>query len=299
MLVFLSYSQQDIDKAQQLKNVLFNGGYTVWMNHQLITGESWRTQLESQIKETDVIALAITSNWVDSPYCQWEFITAIENGKKIILVMLEKAVLPDRINQHQFSDFTDGFSDNAKVQKFLDNLLKLAVIVDNRTINSVDKEVYGSKVDQENNANNRSIDVSVSGKSNASGSNNQSRQSIHINGSVSGGNVNIGGTQTFHGNVKINYNVLSSVHPGSSLDDLKSLLQELETALKQQPSDKAEDVELTQEYANEIAEEAAKESPRKKKLEITVENLKKAAENLLAVSPIIAKIIQKLLFIGL
>lgn len=124
------------------------------------------------------------------------------------------------------------------------------------------------------------------------------KPNINVDGDVKGVNVNIGGTQTFHGNVKINYNALSSVPDGSPLNDLQSLLQELETALKQQPADKAEDVELTQEYANEIAEEATKESPRKKKLEITGENLKKAAENLLGVAPIVAKIAQKLLMLG-
>ena len=115
---------------------------------------------------------------------------------------------------------------------------------------------------------------------------------------MSGGNVNIGGSQTFHGDVNIQYSALASAPGGSPLDELKALFQELETALKQQPADKAEDVELAQEYANEIVEEASKEAPRKKKLAITGDNLKKAAENLLGVTPIVAKIVQKLLMIG-
>lgn len=178
-------------------------------------------------------------------------------------------------------------------------LLKLPVIVDKHTITDLDKEDYAMKIDQKNSGDGDDINMSGSGITAAGENNNQSRQSIHIEGNISGGNVSIGSTQAFHGNVNINYKVLSSVQPGSPLDDLKTLLQELERALKQQPTDKAEDVKLAQEYANEIAEEAAKKSPRKKKLEITGESLNKAAENLLAVSPIIAKIIQKLLFIGL
>jgi hypothetical protein len=297
MLVFLSYPHKDTDKAQQLKTILFKGGYTVWMDDQLITGQAWHDQLEAQIKQADAVTLALTPNWINSPYCQWEFITAVENGKKIIPVLLEKTTLPDRISQYQYADFTGGFTDDAKVQKFLDDLLKLAVIVDKHAIASVDKEAYAMKIDHENSGDGHNINVSGSGNTVTGGNIDQSRQNIRIGGDVSGGNVNIGGTQTFRGNVNINYNALSSVPAGSPLDDLKSLLQELETALKQQPPYKAEDVELTQEYANEIAEEAAKESPRKKKLEITGENLKKAAENLLAVSPIVAKIVQKLLMI--
>lgn len=298
MHIFLSYSRKDKPLALALKKALAKGGQLVWMDDQLTSGQDWRVQLEARIKDHEAIVLALTPNWIDSPYCQWEFITAVENGKKIIPVLLEKTALPDRISQYQYADFTGGFTDDAEVQKFLDDLLKLAVIVDKHTIATVDKEAYAMKIDQENSGDGHNINLSGSGNTVAGGNIDQSRQNIRIGGSVSGGNVNIGGTQTFHGNVNINYNALSSVPAGSPLDDLKSLLQELETVLKQQPTDKAEDVELTQEYANEIAEEAAKESPRKKKLEITGENLKKAAQNLLAVSPIVAKIVQKLLMIG-
>lgn len=124
------------------------------------------------------------------------------------------------------------------------------------------------------------------------------KPTISIGGNVTGGNVNIGGKQTFHGNVTISYSALDGAPAGSAQDELKALLKELEDALKQAPADKAEDVELVKEYADEIAKEAAQDSPRKKKLEITGENLKKAAENLLAVAPIVAKITQKLLMIG-
>lgn len=284
MHIFVSYPHKNTDKAQQLKNTLFNGGYTIWMDDQLITGPRWREQIESQIKQSDAIALALTPNWIESPYCQWEFITAVENGKKIIPVLLEKTALPDRISQYQYADFTNGFTDDTKVQKFLDDLLKLAVTVDKDTIASVDKEVYAMKIDQENSGGGHNI--------------NQSGQSIRIGGNVNGANVNIGGIQTFHGNVNINYSALSTAPSGSPQNELKILLQELETALKQAPADKAEDIELVQEYSNEIAAEAAKDTPRKKKLEISGENLKKAAENLANVVPIAVKIAKTLLLIA-
>jgi hypothetical protein len=298
MKIFLSYPHEDTHKAVQLKDALFQGGQTVWMDNQLITGQEWQSQLEARIKEHEAIVLALTPNWIDSPYCQWEFITAVENGKKIIPVMLEKTALPTRISQYQYADFTSGFTDYVKVQRFLDDMLKLAVKVDKNKIASVDKEFYAMKIDRENSDGGHNINTSGTGNTVAGGKIDRSRQDIRIGGSVSGGNVNIGGTQNFHGNVNINYNALSSIPSNLLLDDLKSLLQELETALKQQSADKAEDVELIQEYANEIAEEAAKELPRKKKLEIMAENLMKAAKNLLNVSPIAAKIVQKLLMIG-
>lgn len=296
MRIFLSYPRKDTAKARQLQDALVAGGHVVWRDDQLITGRPWRSQLETQIQQADAIALALTPNWVASPYCNWEFITAVENGKQVIPVLLEKASLPDRIRQYQYADLSGGF-DHAAVQKMLNDLHQLAVTVDNTAITNVNKEQFAMSIDQENEQGNN-VNVSGSGNTVAGGNIDNSRQTFNIKGGVSGGNVNIGGTQTFHGDVNIRYGALVSAQPASPLDELKTLLQELETALRQQPADKAEDVELAQEYANEIVEEASKESPRKKKLEITGENLKKAAENLLGVAPIVSKIVQKLLMIG-
>lgn len=297
MQIFLSYPRKDGDKARQLKDALFGGGHTIWMDDQLITGREWRDQLESRIKDHDAIALVITPNWIASPYCQWEFITAVENGKKVIPVLLEKTTLPDRISKYQYADLSDGFND-AKVQKLLDDLVTLAQTVEPSDISDLEKEQYAMKIDQNNEGGGHNINVSGSGNTAAGGNIDQSRQNIRIGGNVSGGNVNIGGKQTFNGDVSIQYGALESAPAGSPQDELKALLQELETALKNEPADKADDIELAQEYANEIAEEAAKESPRKKKLAITGENLQKAAENLASVAPIAVKIAKTLLMIG-
>lgn len=298
MYIVLSYPRKDKNKSVKLKEVLFYGGHTVWIDDQLVIGQRWRDQLETQIKHADAIALAITPNWITSPYCQWEFITAVENGKKVIPVLLEKTSLPDRISQHQYADFTGGFTDVGKVQKFLDDLLKLAVTIDKNTIASIDKEVYMMKIDQENSGGGHNINVNGRENTIAGGDIDQSRQSIHIRGNVSGGNVNIGGKQIFHGNVNINYNALSSIPVGSPQEELKALLQELEVALKVAPVEQAEDVEAVQTLANQAIAEVEKEKPNKTILKITREGLLAAAENLLTISPIVAKIAQKLLMIG-
>lgn len=298
MNIFLSYPRKDKTLATGLKDILYKGGHTVWIDDMLTTGRAWRDQLEAEINKADAIALALTPNWIASPYCQWEFITAVENGKKVIPVLVEKTSLPDRISQYQYADFSSGFADDGKVQKFLDDLYKLAVIINASTFVEEDKEVYAKKIDHENAVSGHNVYVSSSGITDAGGNINQSHHDIQFGGNVSGGNVNIGGKQTFHGDVNIRYNALPSAPSGSPVVELKALLQELEAALRKEPADKAEDAALIQEYANEIAEEVAKEAPRKKKLEITGENLKKAAENLLAVSPIVAKIVEKLLMIG-
>jgi hypothetical protein len=75
-------------------------------------------------------------------------------------------------------------------------------------------------------------------------------------------------------------------------------LEQLEVALKDVSAEQAEDEEMVQDYANAAAEEAGKEKPNPKKLKITGESLKKAAENLLGVAPIAVQIAKVLTGIG-
>ncbi len=260
-------------------------------------GQVWRQQLTDELDKADAVVLALTSNWLTSAFCQWEFITAVEADKKVVPVLLEAGLkLPHRLSQYQYADFSTDFTDVVRVQQFLDDVFRLAVLIDRSTLEDMEtKEAYALRIDQQNSGSGHYVSVSGSGNTVAGGNIDQSRQNIHIGGNVSGGNVNIGGKQTFHGNVNIHYSALPSASAGSPLEELKNLLQELETALRQTPASQVEDAELVAEYANEIAEEVAKEAPRRKKLEITGENLKKAAENLLAVSPIAVKIAKTLL----
>lgn len=277
MRIFISYPHKDKDKTLQLKHALLQGGHKIWMDEQLITGQGWREQLEEQIKQTEAIALALTPNWLASANCQWEFITAVENSKTIIPVLLEKTELPARISKYQYADLSDGF-DSQKVGKLLDDLVTLIQVAHASAAESREKSAYAEQIDAE-----------IKSRGN---------NKISIGGNVTGANVNIGGTQTFHGAVHINYGIIPETLSDPALSELKAHLGELESALKTISPEYADDVELVQECANEIATEVSKEQPRKKKLEISGESLKKAAENLASVAPIAVKIAQTLLRLG-
>ncbi|NIT56432.1 MAG: TIR domain-containing protein, partial [Aliifodinibius sp.] len=88
---------------------------------------------------------ALTPNWSASPDCQWEFITAIENGKKVIPVLLEKTSLPARISKYQYADLSDGF-DEAEVEKLLNDLVTLAQTIDPSITVDMNKAIYTQKI---------------------------------------------------------------------------------------------------------------------------------------------------------
>ncbi len=128
MRLFISYSRIDKNESLELSKILRAGGHEVWIDDQLRVGREWRQELRAEIIKADAIVLALTQNWIDSPYCNWEFIVAVENEKKVIPVLLKKTPngnnpeIPARINKYQRADFSSGFEDNNKIQKFLDDL---------------------------------------------------------------------------------------------------------------------------------------------------------------------------------
>lgn len=124
----------------------------------------------------------------------------------------------------------------------------------------------------------------------------KNKPTITITGGVQGGNINMGGTQDFRGNVTFS---MGAVHAGDDTrQQLAELVKQLADALTQLPAEQKDDAEVVQSLAQEAIDEVSKEKPNRRLLEIKGENLKKAAENLLAVAPIAAKIAKTLLTIG-
>lgn len=129
-------------------------------------------------------------------------------------------------------------------------------------------------------------------------------------GNIAGGDINIGGSNIAGSNVNIGStltNVTQQVGaiPQAGADDkaeLEQLIQQLEAELKKLPAQHQEEAETVAELTQDMVEEAGKEKPKKSKLEITGEGLKKAAKNLAAVAPLVGeiagKIVLKILTLG-
>ncbi|MCB9460115.1 MAG: hypothetical protein H6670_10745 [Anaerolineaceae bacterium] len=112
---------------------------------------------------------------------------------------------------------------------------------------------------------------------------------------ISGGNINFG---TQHGNVTVNYGIIRDQATDDTKRHLFDLLEKLQNELQilqEQHNDEVETIAL---FAQQAAAQAMKEPPNRTALKITGDSLKQAAQNLLAVSPIVAQIAKVLLQIG-
>ncbi|MBN1815589.1 MAG: caspase family protein [Anaerolineae bacterium] len=76
----------------------------------------------------------------------------------------------------------------------------------------------------------------------------------------------------------------------STKAELEKLVKDLNDALQQAPPDKAEDAEAVAQSAEALIEQASKEKPNRKMIEISGEGLKKAAQNLAGVIPTVLTI---------
>jgi GTPase SAR1 family protein len=127
----------------------------------------------------------------------------------------------------------------------------------------------------------------------------QDKSSIKT-GNIQGGNINLGGNQKIKGNTQVKFNLegLQEVPSNNIKIELSELFKELETELQKTPNLEPEDAEAIAQLANQAIELSKDEKPNSTLLRITGDGLKKAAENLLSVAPIAAKIAMKLLQLG-
>jgi hypothetical protein len=124
----------------------------------------------------------------------------------------------------------------------------------------------------------------------------ENKSKVHI-GSIGGdlsGNV-AGDSITIIGSTLSNTSKRAqSLGQADDRAELEQLIEQLKAALEKVPGDKQEEAQMVAEYTEALVEEATKEKPKKSKLEITGEGLKKAAQNLVGVAPLVGEIAVKI-----
>lgn len=110
------------------------------------------------------------------------------------------------------------------------------------------------------------------------------------------GNFNTGNQQG--ANINISIGALETAPENSQLAELREKIKELQAELEKVAEDDPDDVEMIEDYANQAIAEAIKDKPNQKRLKITGESLKAAAENLRTVAPIARDIALILLGLG-
>jgi len=86
--VFVSYSRDDLDFADQLDAALGSSGFSTTLDrHGISGGEDWKRRLGALIRDADTVAFVLSPSSAKSDVCRWEVDEAMRLGKRIIPVL--------------------------------------------------------------------------------------------------------------------------------------------------------------------------------------------------------------------
>ncbi|WP_034260471.1 toll/interleukin-1 receptor domain-containing protein [Altibacter lentus] len=114
--VFFSYSRENSDFVLELAKKLRNAGALVWLDQlDIKTGERWDKSIEQALSASDVLMVVLSKASVESNNVMDEVSYALEEGKKVLPILLEECDVPFRLRRLQFADFSQNPEDGMKV----------------------------------------------------------------------------------------------------------------------------------------------------------------------------------------
>ena len=107
--IFISYSRDDLDFADQLDASLQLGGFETTIDRRGISGgEDWKARLGALIRDADTVAFVLSPSSARSDICAWEVAEAVRLGKRIIPVIsrtLGEAKAPEHLADRDYIYF--------------------------------------------------------------------------------------------------------------------------------------------------------------------------------------------------
>ena len=107
--IFISYSRDDFDFADQLVAALEGTGFDPLIDrHSIPGGEDWKAQLRHMIVEADSVVFVLSPRSAASKLCEWEVEEADQLNKRLIPVVcasLESVSVPPRLADLNYTYF--------------------------------------------------------------------------------------------------------------------------------------------------------------------------------------------------
>ncbi|HEY7126436.1 MAG TPA: TIR domain-containing protein [Ktedonobacterales bacterium] len=108
--IFISYSREDSVFVDQLEENLAQQGFVTWLDRQrLIPGRDWAAEIETQIKQLDMVVVVLSPSAVKSEWVNREIAFAQQIKKTIIPIRLKQVDIPLRLSNLHCIDFFSDF----------------------------------------------------------------------------------------------------------------------------------------------------------------------------------------------
>ncbi|NND52922.1 MAG: TIR domain-containing protein [Flavobacteriaceae bacterium] len=106
--IFFSYSRKDSDFVLELGKRLREAGANIWLDQlDIEAGTNWDDSIEQALQDSDTLLVALSKTSVLSNNVNDEFSYALEEGKRVVPVLLEPCNIPFRLRRLQYADFSE------------------------------------------------------------------------------------------------------------------------------------------------------------------------------------------------
>ena len=103
--IFISYSRKDLIFVEKLAQDLSDSGYEVWYDLSKIEGgDRWSQEIEDGINQSEIFAIVVTQNSMDSEWVEKEYHFASRRGMKIVPLLRELFEVPIWLLNIQYID---------------------------------------------------------------------------------------------------------------------------------------------------------------------------------------------------
>lgn len=106
--IFFSYSRDDTEFVLNLAKNLRLAGANVWLDQLDISpGTRWDKAIENALTQSNTLLVILSKTSVESDNVLDEVSFALEEGKRVVPVLLESCEIPFRLRRLQYADFTE------------------------------------------------------------------------------------------------------------------------------------------------------------------------------------------------
>ncbi len=122
--IFVSYSREDREFANWVKDSLASDTYETWIDHNNIkASQIWLLAIEAALKSCDAMVLVLSPAALKSPFVHAEYLAIINMGKPLIPVLYKECEIPFILNPiHHINYVTDPDSTIKQIKDTLDTI---------------------------------------------------------------------------------------------------------------------------------------------------------------------------------
>lgn len=112
--LFINYAQHDKEAIRRLVELLMRAGHVVWFEQKPDNSRSWDEVIRLALQKSDGFVYCLTQGSLQSAWCKWSLIQAVQLNKPGAIFMLQRGLHPPEVLQvFPQVDFTQGITREA------------------------------------------------------------------------------------------------------------------------------------------------------------------------------------------